>query len=229
MDTRDQNPEAQVVQILSPEELEGQPVPPVLEALRLMSPGDSLTIFYPLDSLGPKRPAGFENTDIVSYHLALYNIKTSEQFEAEFKAKQETADDALQAVREQAQSMLGQYKAKELAGQIQTTDSGLEYVIVDEGQGPVPMPGQKLSAHYYGLLMDGTEFDNSYGRGEYFTFQPGLGQVIAGWDEAFTTLKVGTKAMLFIPSSLASGETGYPPVIPPNAELAFFVELISVN
>jgi FKBP-type peptidyl-prolyl cis-trans isomerase FkpA len=227
VDTRTQ-PDVPTVLIPQPEELEGQPPSPVLEALLLMAAGDSLTIFYPLDSL-PTRPAGFENTKNVVYHLKLLEIKTTKQYEDEFAAKQAEAEAVLQTVREKAQALLEQYKANQLADRIQTTATGLKYVLVEEGSGAVPMAGQTLNAHYYGILMDGTEFDNSYGRGQVFTFQPGVGQVIAGWDEAFTTLKIGTKAMLFIPSELGYGETGAPPVIPPNSELAFFVELISVN
>ena len=110
-----------------------------------------------------------------------------------------------------------------------TTDSGLQYVILEEGDGASPKPGDVVSVHYAGSLEDGTEFDNSYKRGEPIQFALGTGQVIPGWDEGIALLKVGDKARLTIPSELAYGENGAGAVIPPNATLIFEVELMGIQ
>jgi peptidylprolyl isomerase len=109
-----------------------------------------------------------------------------------------------------------------------TTASGLQYIEIQEGDGPNPQPGEIVAVHYRGTLEDGTEFDNSYDRGEPITFALGRGRVIRGWDEGIALLKVGGKAKLIIPPDLAYGESGVEGVIPPNSTLIFEVELISI-
>lgn len=110
-----------------------------------------------------------------------------------------------------------------------TTASGLQYTITQEGTGEQPQPGDLVSVHYVGTLADGTEFDNSYTRGQPITFPLGQGQVIPGWDEGIALLTVGSKATLVIPPDLAYGEQGAGGVIPPDATLTFEVELVSVS
>ncbi len=110
-----------------------------------------------------------------------------------------------------------------------TTASGLQYIEIQEGDGPNPQPGETVAVHYRGTLEDGTEFDNSYDRGEPITFALGRGRVIRGWDEGIALLKVGGKAKLIIPPDLAYGESGVEGVIPPNSTLTFEVELISIS
>ncbi len=114
-------------------------------------------------------------------------------------------------------------------GEVQTTASGLQYIIYDEGTGAQPQPGDTVSVHYTGMLDDGTVFDSSRTRGEPIQFVLGRGQVIAGWDEGIALLKEGGSARLIIPGDLAYGPAGYPGVIPPNATLTFDVELVSVQ
>lgn len=109
-----------------------------------------------------------------------------------------------------------------------TTASGLQYIELTPGTGEAPSPGDVVSVHYRGTLADGSEFDSSYGRGEPFTFALGQGMVIPGWDEGIALMKEGGKARLIIPSNLAYGEQGFPPVIPPNATLTFEVELVDI-
>lgn len=108
----------------------------------------------------------------------------------------------------------------------QKTSSGLEYIVIEEGKGPNPKAGQKVSVHYTGKLQDGTVFDSSKTRGQPITFTLGIGQVIKGWDEGIALLKKGGKAQLIIPPDLAYGARGVPPRIPPNATLIFDVELV---
>lgn len=111
----------------------------------------------------------------------------------------------------------------------QATESGLMYVMEQEGTGIRAEAGKFVSVHYSGYLMDGKKFDSSLDRGEPIKFMLGQGQVIKGWDEGIALMKAGGKAKLFIPHYLAYGERGYPPVIPPSAPLMFDVELIGVE
>ena len=111
-------------------------------------------------------------------------------------------------------------------GQMQTTESGLRYIIVEAGDGPKPQLGTQVQAHYTGKFLSGRVFDSSVQRGEPFAFEVGMGRVIKGWDEALLDMQKGEKRILIIPSHLAYGEGGYPPVIPPRATLVFDVELV---
>ena len=110
-----------------------------------------------------------------------------------------------------------------------TTESGLKYTDFVVGEGASPETGQSVTVHYTGWLEDGTKFDSSLDRGEPFTFQIGMGQVIAGWDEGVSTMKVGGKRQLVIPPDLGYGEQGAGNIIPANATLVFEVELLDVQ
>lgn len=109
-----------------------------------------------------------------------------------------------------------------------TTDSGLQIAVTHHGDGAVPQTGQVVIAHYTGTLPDGTVFDSSVPRGEPFAFTLGYGQVIKGWDEGFARLRVGDKATLLIPPSLAYGDRDRGP-IPANSTLRFDVELLDLK
>ena len=117
---------------------------------------------------------------------------------------------------------------KESVG-FQQTDSGLRYQIIQEGAGQQVANGQTVSVHYKGQLLDGTVFDSSYKRQKPIDFVLGQGQVIPGWDEGVSLLKVGDKARFVIPSDLAYGSRGAGSVIPPDAALIFDVELVAVS
>ena len=108
-----------------------------------------------------------------------------------------------------------------------TLPSGLQYKVIKEGAGKTPKADDTVVTNYRGTLIDGTEFDSSYKRGEPATF-PVKG-VIPGWTEALQLMKEGSKWELFIPSSLAYGERGAGNAIGPNATLIFEIELISVK
>ncbi|MEZ4452611.1 MAG: FKBP-type peptidyl-prolyl cis-trans isomerase [Nannocystaceae bacterium] len=105
----------------------------------------------------------------------------------------------------------------------------LEIVDLQEGTGAEARPGQSVTVHYVGTLVDGKKFDSSRDRGRGFTFQLGAGQVIEGWDRGVAGMKVGGLRKLTIPPEMGYGRRGYPPVIPANATLIFEVELLSVG
>ena len=112
-----------------------------------------------------------------------------------------------------------------------TTESGLQYKVLKEGDGATPQPGQTVKAHYTGWL-DGFDsekkFDSSRDRGRPFTFAVGKGQVIRGWDESFASMKVGERRQIILPSRLAYGDRGAGGIIPGGATLYFDVELLGI-
>lgn len=110
---------------------------------------------------------------------------------------------------------------------VQTTSSGLQYRVINEGTGTQPTATSSVTVHYTGKLLDGTIFDSSYNRNEPTTF--GVNQVIPGWTEALQLMKEGSKWEIFIPYNLAYGERGAGQAIPPFSTLIFEVELISVH
>jgi FKBP-type peptidyl-prolyl cis-trans isomerase FklB len=110
---------------------------------------------------------------------------------------------------------------------VKTTPSGLQYEIIKQGEGPVPTITDQVTVHYHGTLMNGTVFDSSTERGEPMTFP--VTSVIPGMQEAILMMPVGSKWKIYIPSSLAYGETGAGGVIDPNSPLIFEVELLKIE
>jgi FKBP-type peptidyl-prolyl cis-trans isomerase len=116
-----------------------------------------------------------------------------------------------------------------VTGEPTKTASGLEYWDIKVGTGAVAESGQHVKVDYTGWLTNGKKFDSSVGTGKPFEFVLGAGQVIKGWDEGVTGMKVGGKRQLRIPPDLAYGAKGYPGVIPANSTLVFDVQLIDVK
>ena len=111
-------------------------------------------------------------------------------------------------------------------GEVQTTETGLQYIVVEAGEGDSPVAADSVEVHYEGRLIDGTVFDSSFERGQTVTF--GLTQVIPGWTEGLQLMKPGAKFKFIIPPELGYGEGGAGQMIGPNATLLFDVELIAV-
>ena len=109
------------------------------------------------------------------------------------------------------------------------TASGLLIEDVVVGDGATAGAGQRVSVHYTGWLQNGAKFDSSKDRGQAFMFSLGRGEVIRGWDEGVSGMKVGGKRKLTIPPDLGYGARGAGGVIPPNATLLFEVELLAVR
>jgi FKBP-type peptidyl-prolyl cis-trans isomerase FklB len=140
------------------------------------------------------------------------------------KQQQEKAQQAGAANKTEGEAFLAANKSKE---GVVTLPSGLQYKILTAGTGPKPTASDSVKCNYRGTLINGTEFDSSYKRGQPATFA--VGQVIKAWTEALELMPVGSKWQLFVPSSLAYGERGAGAEIGPNATLIFEVELLSIE
>lgn len=152
-----------------------------------------------------------------------------------------------QAVAEQVISEFQQKKSQELAQvmnkkqaeskafmeanaqnpNVQVTESGLQYEVIEAGDGAIPTAEDKVIAHYEGTLIDGSKFDSSYDRGEPATFP--VGGVIKGWQETLQMMKEGAKWRVVIPGNLAYGPQGAGDKIGPNETLVFTIELIAIT
>lgn len=129
-----------------------------------------------------------------------------------------------EAALKQEQEFLA--KNKQVKG-VFTTPSGLQYMVLRQGDGVRPKPGQRVKVNYVGTRLDGHKFDSSYDRGEPAVF--GLDQVIKGWTEGLGMMPVGAKYRFWIPAALGYGERGAGNDIPPNATLTFDVELLGIE
>ncbi len=153
--------------------------------------------------------------------------ETQEVFKAMQAEMQKKAEAKAAKNLEDGKAFLAANKAKD---GVKVTKSGLQYIVLKEGNGEVPTKASTVSTHYRGKLIDGTVFDNSYEGDEPTEADKpasfGVTQVIKGWTEALQLMKVGAKYRLFLPSELAYGENG-PPGIGPNSVLVFDIELVS--
>ena len=151
--------------------------------------------------------------------------ETLMKFQKDLAAKQaEKAKVTGEKNKKEGDAFLAENKKKE---GIKTLPSGLQYRVIKEGTGKTPKDTDTVVTNYRGRLLDGTEFDSSYKRGQPATF-PVKG-VIKGWTEALQLMKEGSTWELFVPSDLAYGERGAGSVIGPNATLIFEVELLSIK
>src|SRR2546421_7573339 len=147
--------------------------------------------------------------------------ETMTNLEKDMESKQKEAS---QKNASDGEKFLAENKKKE---GVKTTASGLQYKVIKEGTGPQPKGTDTVTVNYRGTLIDGTEFDSSYKRGQPATFP--LNAVIKGWTEGLQLMKVGSKYQIFIPASLGYGERGAGADIGPNSTLIFEVELMDTK
>lgn len=151
-------------------------------------------------------------------------VAIREAYIAERRAEMEAQQAEMAATNAaEGDAFLLENRAKE---GIQVTESGLQYEVLTQGEGPTPAATDRVRVHYRGTLLNGEEFDSSYSRGEPATFM--LNQVIPGWTEGLQLMPVGSKYKLYIPSDLAYGPNGNPR-IGPNSTLIFEVELLGIE
>lgn len=219
-------------------QINDQPIPTpdvkaVFDLLNGSKVGDSFKLLVPVDSLPQKSPE-IAQLNMIEYYFTIKNIRNQDEFDAfseelqkEMNAKMELGKLRVTEIEALVSTTLNDYKAGKL--ELKSMDSGLKYFVLEPGEGDNAKVGDQVKVNYYGALENGTRFDDSFSRGQSFPFKLGQGQVIKGWDESITYFNKGTKAFIFIPSDLAYGEMGSPPVIPPNTDLVFYVEVDEIK
>ena len=201
---------------------------PLVDVLTVLSVGDSVGIIVPRDSV-PEMGDGYEYVKHLEYRVKVEEIATQEEYQARIQKMRNEQMAQIEALKEELPKIealtsetLEKYKKGQL--QLETTDAGVKYFIHEKGDGEIATANMELSMHYFGrVVSSGQEFDNSYKRGKPYAFRVGARSVIAGWDDIALYLPKGTKASVFIPSSMGYGERGSAPVIGPNEELYFYV------
>lgn len=188
--------------------------------------------------MGERMKSDGMSLDVDAYALGMQDAfdgteakLTDEEINAEMVAFQEKLEAERNAEREASATANGEAGTAFLAENakrdgVMVTESGLQYEVIEAGDGNSPTTEDTVEVHYRGTLIDGTEFDSSYSRGQTVSF--GVTQVIAGWTEALQLMKEGAKYKLYIPSELAYGAAGAGQMIGPNATLIFDVELVSI-
>lgn len=195
----------------------------MLAGIPMMAPGDSALFLVNVDSLYKsvtknQRPPMFKE-GYMKFTVKLLSSEEETNYrnrkDAEAKAYADKENKLLEDI-------LKTYPA------VQTTPSGLKYVITKQGNGKQAVNGKKATLHYTGKLLNGTKFDSSLDRNQPFSFVVGEKQVIPGWDEGISLLKEGSKATFFIPANIGYGNQQAGP-IPPGSTLHFDVELLKVE
>lgn len=207
----------------------------IVEALEEMGIGDSITLYIPIDSL-PFAPAMFQSFKEIKHVLSLVDIKNEEEFKQDMTVRQaflnKLADSLASreaSTRERLIAVIRDYNEKRLDGKLQTTESGLKYMIIKEGTGAVPESGDMVEINYVGGLTNEFIFDASFNKGQPYVYRLNTGQVIKGWDRAVEKFNEGTEAFIMVPPSLAYGAAGSSPNIPPDSELIFYINLFKIR
>ncbi len=209
------------------------------DGLKMMSIGDSAAFIISADSFFLKTqkanelPKGFKPGDHIKAIFCLKEITPKAELEAQRKKQMEEQE----AMMKQREAMAQELAPKEQPAidkyvadnkiKVKPTASGLYYIETKKGTGQSPKETDVVKVHYTGKLLDGTVFDSSVERGEPAQFP--LNQVIVGWTEALQMMKVGGKATLLLPSSIAYGPNGAGERIPPYSPLLFDVELLEIQ
>lgn len=207
------------------------------KALKMVKIGDSILIKIPTksvysESFGQAVPPGLDPEGTITFCMGLSKIMNEEEVMAQrLEDIQLRQNEIIQMSMDKINSdaaVIDEFLAKNNIT-AQSTETGLRYVIESEGTGNYPEPGDNVTVHYNGTLLDGTKFDSSIEKGQPFQFQLGMGNVIMGWDLGIPLLKVGGKGTIYVPSPLAYGEQNRGDVIQANSILKFDVELIGIN
>lgn len=212
---------------------------PKVEKKELKLETDEQKVSYGIGLMEGKRFKQDFNVDIEAFTAGMKAASSEEKplmTEEEIKTTIQDFGQKLMAKREEEQKVLAEknktaseaFLAENAKKEgVKTTASGLQYKLITEGKGPKPKADDTVEVNYKGTLIDGTEFDSSYKRGQSVTFP--VNGVIPGWTEALQLMPVGSKFELFIPSDLAYGPGGTGGVIGPNQALKFEVELLDIK
>jgi FKBP-type peptidyl-prolyl cis-trans isomerase FkpA len=198
-------------------------VPGFIDGIMLMTAGDSATVWQALDSAEVKSlEKQFPDVKEVRFEIKVMKVVT----EADKAQKKKELEDQLAGVKTSASAVAADYTAGKLTDKLTVLPSGVKLMVMEQGTGEPIKQGEQVETMYYGMLTNGTSFDDSFSRGEPLGFAVGVGQMIPGFDEGVQKLNHGGKAYVFIPYQLAYGEEGRPPQIPPRSELIFYIEVL---
>ncbi len=211
----------------------------IFSGMAMMHKGDSASFIVNIDSTfrtffgQPAMPSQYLPTDVMRFEIKMKDFCSEKEFALrqsnEIKAQMSQRIEQMKAnspeeTEKAAQALAAFLKKNKI--DVEPTESGLYYVMTEEGNGEKPEVGQLVTVHYTGKLLDGTVFDSSVERDQPFQFPLGLGRVIAGWDEGIALMSKGEKGVLYIPYYLAYGDRGTGGDIKPFDNLMFEVELI---
>jgi FKBP-type peptidyl-prolyl cis-trans isomerase FkpA len=220
------------IMYLDKEKQPGAEPNPILDVLEKCKVGDVVVLVMPVDSI-PNPPQDIQGMKFIEYEMNIKNVtdkagyeKYMADLEAKMKDDRMASMQKLPVIEELVKNTVKDYNSGTLKPK--STESGLKYHIIEEGEGEKVKTGQTVDVQYYGVLTNGNQFDNSFTRGQAFSFTVGQGMVIKGWDEGLTLMNKGTKAFLFIPAALGYGAQDSPQ-IPANSELIFYVELENIK
>lgn len=210
----------------------------VMETLQHATKGDSIHIKISMDSFIAKDPSILENTpfkkgDVLVTGIKVIDVfKSPEEAQADIEKESRTAfgkDTKIQEQKKKDEQAIEEYlKSKSL--NTERTPWGAYIEVQQRGQGPVPKPGQYSIVKYTGMDMGGKVFDtNNKPGGQLLPVQIGSGGSIIGFEDALRQLPKGTRARVYIPSVLGYGEMGSPPLIQPNQNLVFEIEVVDIT
>lgn len=203
----------------------------IYEAIRMMSKGDSASFrmdakrFFTITMGSPTVPDFIGADESLYVDIVMHDIFDQEGYERYMEQLREEQMKEQEMAAANEDRFLQEY-LRENNIDVEPESSGLIIIIEKEGSGPIPTAGQTVRVHYTGMMLDGTVFDSSLQRGEPLEFVLGRGQVIRGWDEGLSKIRVGTVARFIIPSYLGYGDRSMGSVITPFSTLVFDVELI---
>ncbi len=201
------------------------------EVLYNLTKGDSAILYIPLSE--DEKNAELKNSDTLIFELKVHDILDSAKMrdivEDEYlKEEAEKTEARIKqiAVDQTIMKAWDDYNKGKLKGKLKKTKSGIKYIVLEEGKGDFAKKGQKVKIGFYGMTQkDANAFENSFGRDKDIGLIVGARQVIPGWDEALQLMNQGMKAVFFIPAKLGFGKKGKAPIIPPDADLVFYIEL----
>ncbi len=203
-----------------------QQIGPIMEVLRELHVGDSVS--YRVTAAELNIPPEAFRFNHIEYIIKLEYIQTREEYEEEkkqFEEKLEHRKDSIKALElgaiDFAKTTVESWQDQE----VETTPAGVEYIIHQEGDGKLPLPGEPIALHFVGIVEGEGVFDNSFQSGLPFVFPFKRGSVIKGWDDVFDYIIRGSKVTMRVPYTLAYGEAGSPPLVPERANLYFYVEV----
>jgi FKBP-type peptidyl-prolyl cis-trans isomerase FkpA len=206
------------------------------EIFKMLKKGDSIQFKVLAENLFEKTfemelPEEVQRGSMIRFNIGVVDVMSEDDYRAwqreEYEKEMERlAVDSERILKEDIEKIDEYLKENQPNAKVQTTESGIRYIVTQAGKGASPQAGNTVEVHYKGTLLDGKMFDSSYERGKPIEFPLGQGQVIQGWDEGISLLSKGSKATFYIPSPLAYGPQSRGAVIGPNSILVFDVELV---